>query len=213
MADIPDHQRRTLEDYKQRLSLKMGEVARILMVINSIEEEHGLPKTALDSLGPGISWSLALGEQVRMTDSNTSGLPTRSNSIRPDEYLGERPLEAAKKYLKRIRQAAHIDQIAEAISKGGAAIKGSDWKGALEESLLRSTLEVVKVSDHTFGLVEFYSEAQLENLRAVRRRPLPGESKRRRGRPPKKDRLRAIAKALRKARESSGGSAKPEPPE
>lgn len=187
MAEAPEHQRKTLEDFRQQLAVKVNEAARVLAVVNAIEEQLGLPRTSWASAaGGGIAWAVSVGDDLRATDSPSSGgfASTRSGSsnIRPDEYLGDPPLEAAKKYLRRVRQAAPLDEIAEAISRGGAATRGADWKGELDASLLRSTREVVKVKEGTYGLVEFYTPEQLTRLRSVRRQR-PEKRARRRGRP------------------------------
>ena len=195
MAEAPEHIRKTLEDFKQQLSVRMAEAARVLAVVNALEDQLGLPKTTLG--GGGITWSQSLSEDLRVTDAG-AGAAASPQNIRPDEYLGDAPLDAAKKYLRRIRRAAPLAEIAEAISKGGAAVKGADWKADLDNSLLRSTREVVKVNDETYGLVAFYSEEQLKGLRATRRqRPEPT---RKRGRPRKSE------KRKKQSRGDSGSS-------
>ena len=198
MADAPEHVQKTLEDFKRQLSAKMLEAAQVLAVVNALEERLGLPKTSLSGGASGITWSQSIGEEVRVSDPRTA---TSTSSIRPDEYLGEVPLEAAKKYLKRIRQAAHIDEIADAVLQGGAAIKGADWKEELDRSLLRSVREVVKVRERTYGLVQFYTEEQLKGVRAIRRQALAPKNPRR-GRPKKRGRPR---KEQRKESEDEGG--------
>ena len=188
MAQEQDHIRRTLEDFRQQLSVKMSEAAKVLAVVNALEEQLGLPKTSPNNAG-GVSWNVALGEEVRISDGGQGSSSPALNAIRPDEYLGDAPLEAAKKYLRRVRRAASLDDIADAVSKGGAAIRGTEWKSELDASLTRSTREVVKVRDGMYGLVEFYTEEQLKGLRATRRqRPEPvrrrqGARRRKRPRP------------------------------
>jgi len=169
-----------LEDFRQQLKTKLDEVRRILSAINIMEEEFGQQKTSLDTL------SINVLSEASPTDSGGVNVHVgrpRNTNIRPDEFLGMNPLDAGKRYLRSIRQAAHIDDIATAVSGGGAAIKGSNWKEELEESLLRSTREVVKVQERIFGLTEFYTEEQLKGLRQIRRQgPEPKAKKRRKKR-------------------------------
>jgi hypothetical protein len=193
MAQEQDHIRRTLEDFRQQLSAKMNEAARVLAVVNALEDQLGLPKTSPNSAG-GLTWNVALGDEARSNDGDHGPTTSAVTTIRPDEYLGDQPLEAAKKYLRRLRRAATLEDIAGAISRGGAAIRsGTDWRTELDASLTRSTREVVKVREGTFGLVEFYTEEQLKGLRAVRRqRPEPVRKQRPRTRSrPKRRRPKA----------------------
>ena len=108
------------------------------------------------------------------------GLPPTTGSqpsVRRDEFLGLKPLAAAKQYLKKSGQAGTIDEIGNAIHMGGAAISGSKWKEELEASLTRSIVDVIKIQDGVFGLAEFYTEEQIKGIRQVRRR-VPAQKKR-----------------------------------
>ena len=198
MAEAAEHIKKTLEDFKQQLAVKMAEAARVLAVVNALEEQLSLPRTALSGVGGGVTWNQNLNEEMRTMDGPPS---MSSQSIRPDEYLGDAPLEAAKKYLRRLRRAATLDEIADAISRGGAATRGADWKGDLDASLLRSTREVVKVREGTYGLVDFYTEEQLKGLRATRRQR--AEPSRKRGRPKKVKRKKRIGGGAEGAERSS----------
>lgn len=177
MADNAAHATKTLEDLKQQLAAKLADAAKTLAAINVIEEMIGVARTQMPSM-------------YQLDDSATFGGPSTSGkttSIKADEYLGEEPVDAAKKYMRKVGHAVHIDEIGEAISKGGAAIRGADWKERLGNSLLRSTADVIKVQDKTFGLVDFYSPEQIARLRGTRRQTGKHNGpKKRRGRPPKK---------------------------
>jgi len=164
----------TLEDLKKQLKTRLEEVGRILSAINTMEELFGQEKTSLQGLGINLAEDIPVGENVRVK----VGRPQNAD-IRPDQFLGISPLDAAKKYLRTIGRAAHVDEIANAVTRGSAAIKGAGWREELEESLLRSTREVVKVQEHIYGLTEFYTEDQLKGLRETRRqRPEPKTKKR-----------------------------------
>src|SRR5437016_891 len=109
------HIEKTLEDLRRQLMFRMADVAKLLGAINVLEDMHELPRTTL----PTIQLDAPVASPVA-----GSSRP----QIKADDYLGEEPLEAAKKYIQSVGHAVHIDDIGEAISKGGAAIKGADWK-------------------------------------------------------------------------------------
>jgi hypothetical protein len=197
MAEAADHIRKTLEEFRQQFAVKIADAARVLAVVNALEDQLSLPRTALSGGNAGVTWNQSLNDDMRVMDAPPS---MSSQNIRPDEYLGDAPLEAAKKYLRRFRRAATLDEIADAIARGGAATRGADWRGELDASLLRSTREVVKVKEGTYGLVEFYTEEQLKGLRATRRqRTEPTRKRGRKGKRKKRDGSEAVK------RESSEG--------
>lgn len=140
-------------------------------VADFLEELLGIPKTAISELPSIVS-------------SSENGLRHISapSAIKPEEYLGDEPLEEAKKYIASVGHAVHFEEIADAVSRGGAATQGSDWREKLETSLIRSTFEVVKVQEKTFGLTKFYSEEQLRRVRGTRRQAEPKNKRIRDGR-------------------------------
>ena len=143
---------KTLEDLKQQLSAKMTEASKLVATINLLEEMIGEPKTMMP-------FPMSIGTATGNASDATlqSPLSSSSQSMRPDQFLGEEPLEAAKKYLKSVGHALNVSEIADAIQRGGAAVKGSEWRDKLEMSLLRSVADVVKVREKTFGLKSFYT--------------------------------------------------------
>ena len=166
---------KTLEDFRRQLSAKIDEAKKLLAVINTLEEMTKVPLTFLSDLG-------ASGAVPNGNRANQGGAPRRIGThveLRPDEYLGVAPLDAAKKYIASVGHAVQMDEIGDAVTRGGAAIKGSDWRDKLETSLIRSTYEIVKVQEHTFGLVSFYTEEQLKGLRETRRQQTEPTTKKR----------------------------------
>lgn len=163
------HLSKTLEDLRQQLMVKVNEAKNVLTAVNTIEVMLGQTKTRLADIATNVSTELhAIDDPIRIQ----TGV-VQPSDIKPDEFLGLTALEAAKRYLKTVGHARHIDDIANAISRGGAAIKGSDWKTKLLESMTRSTYDVVKVQEGVFGLTPFYTQEQLEGLRSARRRTQP----------------------------------------
>jgi hypothetical protein len=167
-----------IDDLKQQLASLVTQARKLLGIINDLEDLDGVPKTELPDLVVG---SVSQGK-TSTNSGATSFLPASRSlaSIRPDEYLGQRPIDAAKSYLASVGRATHLDEIADAVQRGGAAIFGALWKDQLDSSLLRSTADIVKIQDQVYGLVRFYSEEQLAGLRATRRQR-PEEKPKRKG--------------------------------
>jgi len=182
---IPTHVTKTLEELKQQLNAKLNEAKKILNAINTLEESYSQAKTTLSELETNLAVSGQITESLSFAPTLAGG----TLDVRPDEFLGDPPLIAAKKYIEKAGRAVPLDDIANAVQRGGASIRGSDWREKLETSLVRSTLDVVKVRKGIFGLKKFYTQEQLEGLRSARRRSEPvGKGKRRgrkRGRPRK----------------------------
>lgn len=187
MSESTSHLNKTLEDFKRELSAKLSDIKKILALINMLEDRLALPLTPPPSeltSGALVQDTASMGDSVLVSVASAKSI---LNGIRPDEYLGQAPLDAAKIFLRRVHRAVGLDEIAEAVQKGGALTTGSDWKEKLDASLLRSTREVVKVQNGIYGLAEFYTLEQLKALRGTRpQRPKNDGKKRRRGRPKKR---------------------------
>lgn len=111
---------------------KMGELLRVKKLLNAVEEEYAMPQTTL-------------AELFKLEDAGVA--------VKPGEFYGLSPLEAAKRYLSKRGEARPLAEIASAIKEGGAKLTD---EGELRLSLSRSTMEVAKVGPDFYGLVEFY---------------------------------------------------------
>jgi hypothetical protein len=87
--------------------------------------------------------------------SEAFGLDSGTPTVKPGEFFGLTPLDAAKSYLKRRGEAREFKDIVAAIRMGGVPIAVSE-EDQLRVSLGRSTLEVAKIADDLYGLLEFY---------------------------------------------------------
>jgi hypothetical protein len=109
------------------------EIKRLHAVLNALEEFLSAPKTDLVTvLGLGAS------DQPK---------------IKPYEFAGIPPLEAAKQYLRKIapqQKAASLDEIIAALDFGNLKANRDD----LRTSLSRSTVEIYKAGEDIYGLVE-----------------------------------------------------------
>jgi hypothetical protein len=120
---------------------RMGDILKIYKTIVTLEELAEVPVTAL-------------ADVFGFTESNVA--------IRRDEFYGLTPLEAAKRFIKKRGRACTLDEITNGIRSGGC----QDFKDDdLARSLSRSTMEIAKVGDDLYGLVEFYPHIKRERKR------------------------------------------------
>lgn len=113
---------------------KMKQILGLHAGLIALEDTCGLPKTSLAEL-------FDLQEKVQ---------------VRPTEFYGLEPLDAAKKYLyKKGADGAAFPEIVIAIRSGGCELRPSE-EPTLRTSLSRSTLDVAKISDDLYGLLEFF---------------------------------------------------------
>jgi len=116
----------------------MGEILKLYKTIVTLEELAEVPITAL---------------------ADVFGFSESNVAIRRDEFYGLSPLEAAKRFLKKRSRACTLDEIANGIRSGGC----QDFKeDDLARSLSRSTMEIAKVGEDLYGLVEFYPHIRRE---------------------------------------------------
>jgi len=171
MADDLSHVSKTIEDLRRQVVAKLELARSDLAVINGLEASFGLSLTTFGELAaaPSGATSTTVNGQSPLGVSSKNQSPGRRGAVRPDEYLAEEPMEAAKKYMRSIGHAIHFDEIADAVQSGGAAIQGTNWRDRLELSLKRSPYQVIMVADKTYGLAEFYTPDQLKRFRSSRR--------------------------------------------
>lgn len=175
MADDNSHVSKVLEGLIEEVVSKLLGVQADLVTINALEQKFGLPVTMLadliadDGALLGNTPTSVQVAAIGVTRQVVSQTRRPGTQIRADEYLGEEPMEAAKKYIKSMGQAVKFEDIASAVERGGAAIRGADWKERLEISLKRSPYQVITVSEGTYGLSDFYTEEQLNRLKASRK--------------------------------------------
>jgi hypothetical protein len=110
-------------------------IAKLLTALNTIE---GLSETPKTSLAEVFGFS---------EDSETV-------SVRPGEFIGMDPVEAAKKYMdKKKTTASSLDEIMAALDTGGAERVTRD---SLANSLARSNWDVVKApKQELYTLVKY----------------------------------------------------------
>jgi hypothetical protein len=117
------------------------EIKKLYQGLGTLEELSGMEKTDLGAL-LGIA-----GEA-----GGTSGA-----FIGKYEFVADSPLEAAKKYLRKIatkqQKAASLDELMDALVRGGLSKINRD---DLRISLGRSTTEIYKAGEDIYGLLESF---------------------------------------------------------
>jgi hypothetical protein len=211
MADDNSYVSKTIEDMRRQVAAKLDEARVTLAGLNAVELAFGLPLTQFGELLNSASVPPAPTGGASQTTVQPGQFPSyqrrSGQSVRPDEFLGEEPMQAAKKYMTMIGHAITFDEIADAIQRGGAAVHGANWREKLETSLMRSPYEVIKVADKTYGLAAFYSEDQLARLRGARRLKRLGTPKTK----PKKKAAKA-KEVAKKPESKSAGKPADKPP-
>lgn len=126
---------------------EMQDVLKLHRALNALEElTQGAPTTLAAVFGLGA-------EMV------TAGSGVQRLQLKPWEFTGLPPLEAAKLYLKKVGEPKMVDEIVAAINEHGGNAGSVDH---LKTSLTRSTLEIVKVPgkvpgrDDRYGLLEHF---------------------------------------------------------
>jgi hypothetical protein len=129
----------------------MAEMIRLHKGLNTLEDLCGDPLTPLSSL-------LGLG------DSQIVSSPASLVSV--GEFYGLEPLDAAKRYLRKRNKPATFDEIVAAIETGSCEVSN---KATLKVSLGRSTFEIAKLSEDSFGLLEWYPHVKRSSARKQQR--------------------------------------------
>ena len=111
---------------------QMAEVLKLQKGLNSLEDILGEPYTSLSEL---------------------FGLDSAEVGVKPGEFYGLEPLDAAKRYLKkRGGSPRSLVDIVEALKMGGCSASRDD----LRLSLSRSTYDIVKAGEDLYGLIEYF---------------------------------------------------------
>jgi hypothetical protein len=171
--------RETLEHFKQQRLDKLEEIRQMESTIRQLERALGENQTEFDAR-PQI---LAASEQNGISSSSSSTAQRKAN-IQGDEFFGLSQPEAARRYLKKIGQAVSVDEILEALRRGGCKVGGADPKKVLYICMVRDTRNFIKLPNGMIGLRDFYADRNLNKFTADRKAKLP---KRKRGRPRKNE--------------------------
>ena len=152
----------------------MGEVSVDDLLSDYLKEEELIRKEIRDlkiKLTAKRETIMDIADRVGRTinfpeiEDDTGGKKT-SFEILPDTFFGKSHPDAAAQYLEMVGHAVHIDDILDALKKGGAAFTGNDPKGSLYTQLIRGTRRFVKIGDQAvFGLLEKYGNVKRSGIK------------------------------------------------
>lgn len=128
----------------------MVELIRLHKGLNTLEDLCGEPPTPLSAL-------------FGFSDSPTASSTTL---VSVGEFYGLEPLEAAKRYLRKRNKPTTFDEIVAGLEAGSCEVPN---RATLKLSLARSTFEIAKLSEDSFGLLEWYPHVKRSSARKPQR--------------------------------------------
>jgi hypothetical protein len=169
--------RMALEHYRQRKADKLKEVQELDLMISRLSRDLGEASqeaqadTEEDSSDTGISdaWQ----------ESEFGPLATLKNgtkaNVRPDEFFGMTYSTAAAAYLDKVRHAVSMDELLDALNRGGCPVGGREPRKTLYISLIRDVRTFVPIAGRSgfLGLRKFYP-----NLKALKEKKEEPKAKR-----------------------------------
>ena len=154
--------RTTIETLMGKVEAKSQEIAELKRTVNFLAREAGgepqYPDEAANSSGGGLG------------------------TIAPDQFYGDTPTRAARKYLELRRRAVPAEEILEALDRGGFDFDAQGWKKNqlrnLSISLSKNSAIFHRLPNGTYGLVSFYPSIQAEKKKKPGQPPLNGGEER-----------------------------------
>jgi len=126
--------RQTRQYYIEKLKEKASEIRPLVARITTLDQDLG---DGTDFMG------IIIGEGMGDTTGNSPAVSSLTGSgprpkLRPDEFTGKTYFQSAKSYLERVKHAVEIDEILDALKRGGSPVGGKTPKKTLYISLVRS---------------------------------------------------------------------------
>jgi hypothetical protein len=175
-----DSLRKALEHYLQLKSGKLEEVRQLDMVISQLRRDLGetVPKPAEEQ---DASASDSIGDAWRENEFGpTAQAPSGMRTgVRADEFVGETYSGAARAYLEKVGHAVSMDDLLDALNRGGCPVGGKEPKKTLYISLIRDVRTFVPIPGRSgfLGLRKFYP-----NLKALKDKEPQAKHKKRKKR-------------------------------
>lgn len=144
-----DSLRQTLDHFKKQKERKLDELRALELMIRQLRRELGEETKDDDQ----AEFSLGTAES---SDPSADRETQKKSEIRPDEFFGLSQGEASKRYLQKIGHAVSLDELLDALKKGGCKVGGANPRRVLHISLVRNVREFVPVQNGYIGLREFY---------------------------------------------------------
>jgi hypothetical protein len=132
----------------------MAEGSAIQLAISELEDKLKRAQKEVTDTKNAINVLLAtLGQPPRYADVGEK--EQNGSAIRPDQFFRKSITKAAKEYLKMKGSAATVDEIIDALKRGGCDL-GRHPNRNIRISLSKNSYAFAPVSEDTFGLWEFY---------------------------------------------------------
>jgi hypothetical protein len=186
--------RKALEHYIQQKQDKLKEVQQLDVMISGLSRDLGERAPEQPVLADDDP-SDSIGDAWRENEFGagpTSPTGTRSG-VRPDEFVGETYSNAARRYLEKVGQAVSMDDLLDALNRGGCPVGGKEPKKTLYISLIRDVRTFVPIPGRSgfLGLRKFYPN--LKALKEKKEEPKARKKKRTRTKKSTKAKVEGVA--------------------
>jgi hypothetical protein len=168
--------RKALEHYIQLRTEKLEAVQQVDIMIAQLKRDLG--EVGQDVRVPEKDPSDSIGDAWRENEFGEQ--PTMSSgkraSLLPDEFMGQTYSGAARAYLEKVGHAVAMDELLDALNRGGCPVGGKDAKKTLYVSLIRDVRTFVPIPGRSgfLGLRKFYP-----NLRTLKEKVPAAKRKKR----------------------------------
>jgi hypothetical protein len=168
--------RMALEHYRQRKVAKLKEVQDLDLMISRLSRDLGEASEDVQADTEEESSDTGIGEAWQESEFGTTLKNGAKANVRPDEFFGMTYSSAAAAYLDKVRHAVSMDELLDALNRGGCQVGGREPRKTLYISLIRDVRTFVPIPGSTgfLGLRKFYP-----NLKALKEREPKARRKRR----------------------------------
>jgi hypothetical protein len=195
--------RKALEHYRQRKADKLKEVQDLEQMISRLSRDLGEMSPDVQADEEEQSSESGIGEAWQESEYGPS-TPSKNGmkaSVRPDEFFGMTYSAAATAYLEKVRHAVSMDELLDALNRGGCPVGGKDPRKTLYISLIRDVRTFVPISGSPgfLGLRKFYPNLKSAKGKEPKTKPKKSSRKKRTSKAKTKvqkiaDRLKSSAK-------------------
>jgi hypothetical protein len=152
MADN-DFLRQTLTHYREQRQRILEQLRPVDLIIQQLEGELGEPPDS----GTVVDISSAFPQPP--SDGGLDRKPPANGKrldLRGDEFFGMSQGDAARAYVTKVGHAVELDELLQALGKGGCHVGGADPSRTLYIALIRNTRDFVKLPNGLLGLRSMY---------------------------------------------------------
>src|SRR5712692_3163941 len=119
--------RMALEHYRQRKLQKLKEMQELDLMISRLSRDLG--ETAQDAQGDTEEDSSESGISEAWQENEFGPAPVKNGAkanVRPDEFFGMTYSAAAEAYLTKVGHAVSMDELLDALNRGGCPVGGRE---------------------------------------------------------------------------------------